>query len=114
MRVIYRLLGRTGLRVSQLGFGAMRLPMIGHGKEAIVNRELAIPMIHRAFEAGVNYIDSAVFYCNADSERAVGEMDQVAAMSADNSAAIKRVGDVTSEVGKLAHELQGLIGRFRV
>jgi methyl-accepting chemotaxis protein len=50
----------------------------------------------------------------AASERAVGEMDQVAAMSADNSAAIKRVGDVTSEVGKLAHELQGLIGRFRV
>jgi hypothetical protein len=51
----------------------MRLPMIGEGKEATVNRELAIPMIHRAFEAGVNYIDTAVFYCNGDSQRAVGE-----------------------------------------
>jgi aryl-alcohol dehydrogenase-like predicted oxidoreductase len=38
-----------------------------------VNRELAIPMIHRAFEAGVNYIDTAVGYCQRDSQRAVGE-----------------------------------------
>lgn len=65
----YRTLGRTGLKVSQLGFGAMRLPM----KNDKVDRELAIPMIHRAFEAGVNYIDSAVGYCNSDSQVAVGE-----------------------------------------
>jgi len=42
------------------------------GKQ-FVNRELAIPMIHRAFDAGVNYIDTAVGYCNEDSQRAVGE-----------------------------------------
>ncbi|RPI61090.1 MAG: aldo/keto reductase, partial [Planctomycetaceae bacterium] len=70
--MIYRQLGKTGLKVSQLGFGAMRLPMIGEGKTARVNDELAVPLIRRAFEAGVNYIDSAVFYCNADSQRAVG------------------------------------------
>ncbi len=68
----YRSLGRTGLQVSQLGFGAMRLPMKGEGAEAHVNRELAIPMIHRAFESGVNYIDTAVGYCNSDSQRVVG------------------------------------------
>jgi len=71
--MIYRDLGRTGYRVSQLGFGAMRLPMVGEGEAARVNRELAIPMIHRAFEAGVNYIDTAVGYCNQDSQRVVGE-----------------------------------------
>jgi len=70
--LIYRELGSTGLRVSQLGFGAMRLPMLGEGKEARVNDELALPMIHRAFEAGVNYIDTAVGYCNRDSQRTVG------------------------------------------
>ncbi|MHB1155287.1 MAG: aldo/keto reductase [Phycisphaerales bacterium] len=69
----YRMLGRTGLKVSQLGFGAMRLPMVGEGDGARVNRELAVPMIHRAFELGVNYIDTAVMYCNNDSQRAVGE-----------------------------------------
>lgn len=69
----YRALGRTGYNVSQLGFGAMRLPMMGEGEAAQVNRELAIPMIHKAFETGVNYIDTAVGYCNQDSQRAVGE-----------------------------------------
>jgi predicted aldo/keto reductase-like oxidoreductase len=71
--MLYRSLGRTGLKVSQLGFGAMRLPMVGDGDQARINRELAIPMIHRAFEGGVNYIDSAVGYCNKDSQRVVGE-----------------------------------------
>jgi len=71
--MIYRQLGRTGLRVSQLGFGAMRLPMVGTGEAARVDRELAIPMIHRAFAGGVNYIDTAVGYCNQDSQRTVGE-----------------------------------------
>jgi len=71
--MVYRRLGRTGLKVSQLGFGAMRLPMKGEGAEAVVDRDLAIPMIHRAFEGGVNYIDTAVGYCNSDSQRAVGE-----------------------------------------
>ncbi len=70
--MIYRTLGRTGLKVSQLGFGAMRLPMVGEGEAARVNLDLAVPMIHRAFEGGVNYIDTAVFYCNQDSQRAVG------------------------------------------
>ncbi len=71
--MIYRQLGRTGLVVSQLGFGAMRLPMKeGNGSQA-VDRELAIPMFQCAFEAGLNYIDTAVGYCNQDSQRAVGE-----------------------------------------
>ena len=66
----YTTLGkRTGLKVSVLGFGAMRLPMKGQE----VDRDKSTPMIHRAFELGVNYIDSAVFYCNGDSQTAVGE-----------------------------------------
>ena len=71
--MIYRELGRTGLVVSRLGFGAMRLPMTGEGARGRVDRELAIPLMRRAFEAGVNYIDTAVGYCGQDSQRAVGE-----------------------------------------
>jgi hypothetical protein len=51
----------------------MRLPMMEKDGEQVVDRDLAIPMIHCAFEAGVNYIDTAVGYCNEDSQRAVGE-----------------------------------------
>ncbi len=65
----YTILGQTGLKVSRLGFGAMRLPMCGDG----IDRDLAIPMIHHAFKQGVTYIDTAVFYCKQDSERVVGE-----------------------------------------
>ena len=71
--MIYRQLGNTGLKVSQLGFGAMRLPMDGEGDDARVDRDKAIGMIHAAFAGGVNYIDTAVGYCNRDSQRAVGE-----------------------------------------
>ena len=71
--MIYHELGHSGYRVSQLGFGAMRLPMKGEGDSEQVDRELAIPMLHRAFEAGVNYVDTAVGYCNQDSQRVVGE-----------------------------------------
>lgn len=71
--MLYRPLGRTGYQVSQLGFGAMHLPMTGATTESPVDRELAIPMIRRAFDLGVNYIDTAVGYCNQDSQRAVGE-----------------------------------------
>ena len=67
------MLGRTGLKVSQLGFGCMRLPMTGQGDAARVDRELSTPMIHRAIEGGVNYFDTAVGYCNCDSQAAVGE-----------------------------------------
>jgi predicted aldo/keto reductase-like oxidoreductase len=71
--MLYRTLGRTGLKVSQLGFGAMRLPMIGEGETATVDRSLSTPMIHRAIELGVNYFDTAIGYCNQDSQRAVGD-----------------------------------------
>lgn len=71
--MIYRPLGNTGLKVSQLGFGAMRLPMLGQGDDARIDRDKSTPMIHRAFAAGLNYIDTAVGYCNQDSQRAVGD-----------------------------------------
>ena len=65
----YRNIGCTGLKVSGLGFGAMRLPMDdGH-----VNEREAIQVIHRAFNLGVNLIDTAVNYCNSESEITVGK-----------------------------------------
>ncbi len=67
----YRTLGRTGLKVSALGFGAMRLPM--DAEEKTINRELALPMLREALEGGVNYLDSAVGYSNQDSQRCLGE-----------------------------------------
>lgn len=65
----YRDLGNTGLRVSALGFGSMRLPMEGDH----VKTKESIEIIHKAFELGLNLIDSAVMYCNHESETTVGK-----------------------------------------
>jgi hypothetical protein len=70
--MIYREFGKTGLKVSALGFGAMRLPMVKIGEVEYIDFDKAIPVIHAAFEKGVNYIDSGLGYGNAESEIVVG------------------------------------------
>jgi predicted aldo/keto reductase-like oxidoreductase len=65
----YRVLGRTGLKVSALGFGTMRFKMVdGH-----VDEDLAVAALHRAMNLGVNYFDSAVGYCDSQSEETLGK-----------------------------------------
>jgi len=59
--MIYRELGKTGEKVSQLGFGCMRLPIID-GVLTNIDEEKAIEMIHYAIENGVNYFDTAYPY----------------------------------------------------
>ena len=66
----YKEFGNTGVKLSRLGFGSMRLPLTADGNQ--VDYDKAIPIIHRAFELGVNYIDTAYFYCNGTSEICVG------------------------------------------
>ncbi|MCL1883968.1 MAG: aldo/keto reductase [Defluviitaleaceae bacterium] len=70
--MVYKTFGKTGIKMSALGFGAMRLPMRGEGDNKEIDDELAIPMMHKAFDLGVNYIDSAPYYCDKLSEAAVG------------------------------------------
>ena len=65
----YRKLGRTGIKVSVLGFGGMRLPE----EDGHVRTDDAIAAIHRAFELGVNLIDTAVRYSGGESEIVVGK-----------------------------------------
>lgn len=57
-----RRLGRTGLDVSIIGFGAIKLPG--------VQRDNAVKIINRALDLGVNYIDTARNY--RDSEEKIG------------------------------------------
>ncbi len=68
----YRKFGHLDIQTSILGFGAMRLPTIGH-EETNIDRAQAIAMIHYAFDHGVNYIDTAYGYHGGQSEVLVGE-----------------------------------------
>jgi uncharacterized protein len=56
----YRPLGNTGIDVSALGFGCMRLPTFGAPDK--IDEEATARLLHRAIEAGVNYVDTAWFY----------------------------------------------------
>jgi predicted aldo/keto reductase-like oxidoreductase len=67
----YRQLGSTGLKVSVLGFGCMRLPTLKPGEPAI-DREKAIRLIREGIDSGINYIDTAYPYHNKESEFVVG------------------------------------------
>ncbi len=69
----YREFGKTGVKISRLGFGAMRLPMIDVDGKMVVDEGKAIAIMHRAFELGVNYIDTAYMYCEGLSEFTVGK-----------------------------------------
>jgi aryl-alcohol dehydrogenase-like predicted oxidoreductase len=66
----YRTLGRTGMRVSEVGVGAWAMggAMWGGKRDSDAQGALA-----RAHELGVNFIDTALVYGDGHSERLVGE-----------------------------------------
>ena len=64
----YRTLGRTGVKVSPLCLGAM---MFGAWGET--DHDEAIRIIHRALDAGINFIDTADVYSAGESEEIVGK-----------------------------------------
>jgi len=67
----YRKFGNLDWEVSVLGFGAMRLPVIGNDR-ARVEEPKAIEMIRHAIDDGVNYLDTAYPYHEEHGEIVVG------------------------------------------
>src|SRR3979411_1708471 len=64
----YRVLGRTGVKVSPLCLGAMMFGSWGNP-----DRDESIRIIHRALDAGINFIDTADVYSRGESEEIVGK-----------------------------------------
>ena len=69
----YREFGKTGYKISALGFGAMRLPEKEINGKKVFDHEESIRVIRRGIDLGINYIDSAYGYCNYESETIVGK-----------------------------------------
>lgn len=68
----YRKFGETGVKISALGFGCMRLPEYEKDGQWFIDEEKAIPMLLHAYENGINYFDTAPYYCHSNSEATVG------------------------------------------
>ncbi|MDH4171358.1 MAG: aldo/keto reductase [Acidimicrobiia bacterium] len=64
----YRTLGTTGVRVSPLCLGAMMFGTIGNP-----DHDDAVRIIHRALDAGINFVDTADVYSGGESEQIVAK-----------------------------------------
>lgn len=76
-KMTYRKNPHTGDKVSLLGYGMMRLPVIGGGAgrehpEAEIDQEMVNKEVDYAIEHGVNYFDTSPAYCQGRSEKATG------------------------------------------
>lgn len=63
----YRRLGNTGLKVSEISLGSW----LTYG--GYVDSEPAIRTIHRAYDLGINFFDTANVYMRGEAEKVVGQ-----------------------------------------
>ena len=64
----YRPLGRTGVSVSQMCLGAMMFGAFGNP-----DHDDAVQIVHKALDAGINFIDTADGYSAGESEQILGQ-----------------------------------------
>src|SRR5687768_2597599 len=64
----YRPLGRTGVQVSKLCLGTMMFGAWGN-----TDHDESVRIIHRALDAGINFVDTADVYSRGESEEIVGK-----------------------------------------
>ena len=70
----YVRLGTTGLKVSRLCFGTMSFGKVTDERPWVLGLEDARPMFRRAYDAGINFFDTANVYAAGTSEEVTGAM----------------------------------------
>ena len=68
MNMLYRPLGRSGLQVSALSFGAW----VTFGKQ--IGDPVAKKLLHTAYDAGINFFDNAEAYADGKAELVMGDI----------------------------------------
>jgi aryl-alcohol dehydrogenase-like predicted oxidoreductase len=110
----YRTLGNTGTKVSPLCLGAMMFGDWGNK-----DHDESIRIIHRALDAGINFIDTADVYSRGESEEIVGKA--LAGGKRDNVVLATKVhgtmGDDPNEFGNsrrwIAREVENSLRRLK-
>ncbi len=71
-QMVYRENPANGDKVSLLGFGCMRWPMIEKDGGRVIDQEAVNEMVDYALEHGINYFDTSPAYLMGQSEKAAG------------------------------------------
>jgi aryl-alcohol dehydrogenase-like predicted oxidoreductase len=67
----YRKLGRSGIKVSEIGFGTWTIGLDWWGKK--IDDDEAIRMLKHAYDLGINFYETADMYGNGKSEKIVSQ-----------------------------------------
>jgi aryl-alcohol dehydrogenase-like predicted oxidoreductase len=68
----YKKLGKSGIKVSEIGFGAWTIALNWWGKE--IDEDEAKRMLKKAYDCGINFFETADMYGKGKSERLIGEV----------------------------------------
>lgn len=95
----YRLLGRTGLYVSELCLGTMTFGGQGFWKVmGGLQQEAVTSLVQQAFEAGVNFIDTANVYSLGESETLTGNAIKSLGLPRDELVVATKATGIMSEM----------------
>ncbi len=67
----YKKLGKSGIKVSEIGFGAWTIALNWWGKE--IDEDEAKRMLKKAYDLGINFFETGDMYGKGKSERLIGE-----------------------------------------
>lgn len=67
----YRTLGKSGIKVSEIGFGAWTLGLDWWGKK--ISDDEAVMMLKRAYDLGINFFETADMYGKGKSEKLIAQ-----------------------------------------
>lgn len=94
----YRLLGRTGLYVSELCLGTMTFGGQGFWKVmGALDQDAATALVKQAFDAGVNFIDTANVYSLGESETLTGNAIKCLGLPRDELVVATKATGIMSE-----------------
>jgi D-threo-aldose 1-dehydrogenase len=100
----YRRFGRSGLKVSEVVFGG---GYVG-GVIILADDDTRRRVLRRAFDAGINWIDTAPLYGQGRSEEALGrllaEVDDAPYLSTKVRLDLDRLSDIPGEIERSVHE----------
>ena len=68
----YKKLGKSGIKVSEIGFGAWSIALAWWGKK--IEEDEAKRMLKKAYDVGINFFETADMYGRGKSEKLIGEV----------------------------------------